>query len=570
MYLNFFGFHKKPFSVTPDPSFFFPSESHRQGLAHLRYGIRERVGFIALTGEVGTGKTHLVRMLLQELGPEVKRALILNPVLNPDDLLTAIMQDLDITFDPTMGLRERLEAFVGYLIKEHQQGHRVLIIIDESHNLSIQALERLRLLSNLETAGTKLVQILLVGQPELNLLLKLPPLRSLNQRISVRHHLECLTSKDTAEYIRHRLVVAGGQGVEVVFTQGATRLIHRASRGIPRVVSTLCDFCLVIAFTAESSRITPKIAREAIRLFRSKSIPSEPRRMEQTYRRRALVPALAGCLALILGLGLTGWNLLKEGNPTSSKAPITVATPSFLSTSADGPGTPFTPEPILEPSSNAFIESAMTDGSHIPQAGLSREVESLASQSQEISSFLVETNSSPVPAIPSPSPRQEQHEPILGGAISPVPSSSRLQPDLPEEPPLSAEVTDPWNSLPEESAPPLRTNNPVITGGKRFGVQIASTKSIEKARSAAKRVTNFGPVYVVPTTSAKGEKWIKVVVGAMETYDEAASLAKKLNETGKAKDGGVVRNNWWNTHLSGDDGVIVVEPNPRVADSSGM
>ncbi len=571
MYLNFFGFHKKPFSLTPDPSFFFPSESHRQGFAHLRYGIRERVGFIALTGEVGTGKTHLVRLLLQELGPEVKRALILNPVLNPDDLLTAIMQDLEITFEPTMGLREKLEAFVEYLIKEHQQGHRVLVIIDESHNLSIQALERLRLLSNLETAGTKLVQILLVGQPELNLLLKLPPLRSLNQRISVRHHLECLTAKDTEEYIQHRLVVAGGQGVEVVFTKGAARLIHRASRGVPRVVSTLCDFCLVISFTAESSRITPKIAREAIRLFLSKAIPSEPKRMERTYRRRALIPALAGGLALIAGLGLTGWNLMKAGHQTHKETPIIKSSPSFLSTVVEEPGSPLQlAQEIVETPTSPLAESLGKEEPPASPVIPSMQEQAMAPPPHAVSSFLAEVPSSSAPASSPLSSPSTLSADIAGEPIIPVDSIKNTQADTPRESPLLADKPDPWNSLPASSRAPSKPLEPAVSEGKRYGVQIASTKSLDKARNAARQVSTFGPVYVVPTISANGNKWIKVVVGALESYEAAQTLARKLNDNGKAKDGCVVKNNWWSTHLSGEDGVIVVESNPRIADSSGM
>ncbi len=580
MYLNFFGFHKKPFSLTPDPSFFFPSESHQQGLAYLRSGIREREGFISLTGEVGTGKTHLVRLLLQELGPEVKRALILYPVLDADDLLSAIMQDLDIQVNANMELREKLEVFVEYLLKEYQQGNRVLIIIDESHNLSIQALERLRLLSNLETAGAKLVQILLVGQPELNLLLKLPPLRSLNQRISVRHHLESLSRKDTEEYINHRLMVAGGPNVEVIFTKGAARLIHRASRGVPRMVSILCDFSLVMAFTVESSKITPKIAREAIRLFRSKAVPTSPKRMELAYFRHNLIPALAGGLVLLIVLGLLGWNLMKPGHDTATQTPVVSIRPSFLSTTVEDPRDELTPEQETSHWDSPATEPAIVAAPNaIPAEDVEPVIQVANSTHQQVTSFLADVPAPAAPAAPAvpaahpvPQPPQQQ-EAIVGASLIPAAAPVKnSQPHMPEEPPLPSAQSNPWKSLPSVSTSnPIETLDATLLDGKRYGVQIASTKSADKAREMAKGLSAMGPVYVVPTTSGKGNRWIKIVLGAFESYEEALVVAQKLNSSGKAKDACVVNNSWWKSNLSEEShGVIVVENNPRVASTGSL
>lgn len=535
MYLNFFGFHKKPFSLTPDPEFFFPSKSHRQGIAHLRYGIKERMGFVALSGEVGTGKTHLLRMLLQELGDDIKRALILNPVLNPDDLLVAILQDLEIPFDPSMGLRERLEVFVDYLLKEHSKGHRVLIIVDESHNLSIQSLERLRLLSNLETAGEKLVQVILVGQPELDLILKLPPLRSLNQRINVRHHLEPLNAAETELFIRHRLVVAGGQGVEAEFTRSASRLIYKASKGTPRVISTLCDYCLVIAFTEESHAITRKVAREAIRLHRSKEVVSAPRRMESRYKKRALIPALAGALALLVGLGLTGWNLYGSSGATSGKPSGKggIVSASFLANPApsvvvDSPD-PIIEEAITEPAAAAVPTAQVAVAAPSPQP-------TAAGQSSAItSSFLMIEEDQPAAAIPAP-PQPKIQETIPVPSVMPAQITGAALAALPAAPP--EEPPAPLPSAPVKKAPEKKA----AATGKVFSVQVASVKSKEKAESAARQFEPLGEVYIIPTTSGKTKGWYKILVGTFSSYQEALAVARQMNHVGMTKDALAVEN----------------------------
>lgn len=535
MYLNFFGFHKKPFSLTPDPEFFFPSKSHRQGIAHLRYGIKERMGFVALTGEVGTGKTHLLRMLLQELGDDIKRALILNPVLNPDDLLVAILQDLEIPFDPSMGLRERLEVFVDYLLKEHSQGNRVLIIVDESHNLSIQSLERLRLLSNLETAGEKLVQVILVGQPELELLLKLPPLRSLNQRINVRHHLDPLNTPETELFIRHRLVVAGGQGVEAEFTRGACRMIHKASRGIPRLISTLCDYCLVIAFTEESHSITGKMAREAIRLYKSKEVVSTPKRMESRYKKRALIPAFAGGLALLVGLGLTCWNLYGPATRQMSKTDIqsrTVSTsflnPTVPSVTVDTPD-PIVGQVVAEPSPAPTIQVAEKPPAPQPT--------STSQTSSMTSSFLMVEEAQPAVAkteSPQTKVKEEARIPVASNEPSRITGGvlTALPPTPPEEPPA------PLSAEPEKRKEVKKSS----VDRKVFSVQVASVKGKEKAEQATRQFEPLGEVYIVPTTSGKATGWYKILVGNFSSYQEALVVARQMNHVGMTRDALAVEN----------------------------
>ncbi|NUN95869.1 MAG: AAA family ATPase [Candidatus Omnitrophica bacterium] len=536
MYESYFGFRKKPFAVTPDPEFFHPSESHREGLAHLRFAMREGLGFMVLSGEVGSGKTHLIRLLLSEFGPEVRRALILNPVLDPDDLVTAILIDLEVPIEPEMELSEKMDAFVRFLIGEHEAGRRVVIIVDESQNLSIQALERLRLLSNLETAGTKLLQIILVGQPELNLLLKLPPLRQLNQRINARHHLGPLSRADTEAYVRHRLLVAGGAENEVSFAPGALSLIHKVSGGIPRLISILCDYCLVIAFTEETHVVSAKIAREAIGLHASRLPASRPRQLERIYRRRVLAPALAGAFCFLCALALTGWNFRNQvfGALLSPREQVAHATSTAANISSD---LPILSEASVEP------ETAQKEENGIPSGASPRPaVQSLLSE-EDLAPKTPRTVE-PEPARPqvssgSPAPANEP-----GLASAPLPKVESSIPQGSSLPPKEASVqTEPENPAPRSISKSAESKRE----GTKYGVQIASLKTIEKARQAAKEVNRMGPVYLVPWTSPQGVSWVKVVLGAYEDVSEAKEIARKLDEEGKAKGARVVENRWWDS-----------------------
>lgn len=533
MYERYFGFRKKPFSVTPDPEFFYPSQSHREGLAHLRYAMREGLGFMVLSGEVGSGKTHLIRLLLSESGTEVKRALILNPILDPDDLVTAILMDLEVPIEPEMELSEKMDVFVRFLVGESESGRRVVIIVDESQNLSIQALERLRLLSNLETAGRKLLQIILVGQPELNLLLKLPPLRQLNQRINVRHHLGPLSRSETEEFIRHRLAVAGGTENEVVFAPGAVNTLHKVSGGIPRVISILCDYCLVIAFTEETPLVSAKIAREAVGLHAGRVPISKPLQMERVYRRRALAPALAGAFCLLGALALTGWNLSGRlpGSILSRGEGVALA----ASTGPTEP--PLVPAGEEEPVSKPRAVNDVRSGARIRPV-----VQSLLSE-EDLTPQEARTVE---PPQRNPEISSELPAPIKESEVAVVPTP-RAEPPVPQGPALPPKEAP--AATPSKEAAPQSGTKPTESerDGTKYGVQVASLKTIEKARQAAKSINRMGPVYLVPWTSPQGVSWVKVVLGAYGDLNEAKEIARKLDEEGKAKGARVVENRWWDS-----------------------
>jgi general secretion pathway protein A len=269
MYLEHYGFKKHPFKLTADPSFLFPSPQHREALGFLHYGIVARKGFLAITGEVGTGKTTLCRALLSRLDERVKTAFILNSNLTEFQLMHAVIEDFGIPV-PGGGRMNLMRALNSFLIEQVREGNNAVLIIDEAQNLSAAQLEQVRMLSNLETAEEKLLQIVLVGQPELRKKLDSKSLLQLRQRIAVRFHLSPLHRGEVACYIGHRLSVAGGDGM-VGFDRKAVDLICDYSGGIPRLINMLCDKALLAGFVVGTRSITAKLVRASI-----KEIEGEP------------------------------------------------------------------------------------------------------------------------------------------------------------------------------------------------------------------------------------------------------------------------------------------------------
>ena len=264
MYQAFYGFREMPFNITPDPKFLYLSPTHQEALQHLKYGVQERKGFIVLVGEVGCGKTTLCRRFLNEIDTtRFDTALILNPRVTETQMLKAILTELGET--KLARSQVDLVAQVNRVLLERiENGKDIVLIIDEAQNLSFAVLEQIRLLSNLETGQQKLLQIILMGQPELKDVLAREELRQLRQRILVHYELNPLSLDDTEHYIQHRLSLAGGMG-RPVFTKRALRKIHKASKGIPRIVNNLCDKALLSAFIRDSDEVNYWDARRAVR-----------------------------------------------------------------------------------------------------------------------------------------------------------------------------------------------------------------------------------------------------------------------------------------------------------------
>ena len=263
-YLQFYGLREAPFTITPNPRFLYLSAKHREALNHLLYGIRERKGFVQLTGEVGAGKTTLCRALLEQLPPEqFSTALILNPVLHPDQMMAAIATEfgLDVRGKDRFQILQILNHF---LLEEMAKQRDVILIIDEAQNLTNDLLEQVRLISNLETDDRKLIQIVLMGQPELRDRLNDHSLRQLRQRITIRYHLRPLRFAEVKDYIRHRLHVSGANGTPY-FSMGAIWRVFNYSKGIPRLVNAVCDKCLLAGFVHQREGINFGLAGRAVR-----------------------------------------------------------------------------------------------------------------------------------------------------------------------------------------------------------------------------------------------------------------------------------------------------------------
>lgn len=298
MYSAYFGLTENPFSLTPDPRFLFMSQRHREALAHLMYGMGERGGFVLLTGEVGTGKTTLCRSLLEQVPDGVEVALVLNPKQTALELVASLCDELNVSYPPaTESLKVLIDLLNLHLLEIHAKGRRTVLIIDEAQNLSTDVLEQVRLLTNLETTTQKLLQILLIGQPELQTRMARPELRQLGQRITARYHLPPLLLNETAAYIQHRLEVAGCK--RHLFTKGTLPLVHRLSGGVPRLINTICDRALLGAYAKQRDRVNRRLVRKAASEVMGPGLLLRPRRLFGW--------AVALLVLLILG---AGWQFL--------------------------------------------------------------------------------------------------------------------------------------------------------------------------------------------------------------------------------------------------------------------
>jgi len=294
MYTKHFNLTDRPFAITPDPRFLYLSARHREALAHLLYGLGEGGGFVQLTGEVGTGKTTICRCLLEHIPDNVDLALVLNPKVTAHELIATVCDELGVDYPPeNSSIKTLTDVLNRYLLEAYAQGRRTVLVIDEAQNLSADVLEQVRLLTNLETATQKLLQIILIGQPELRTLLARDDMRQLAQRVTARYHLEPISLEETGAYIRHRLQICGSS--QPLFSRRAIERIQRLSGGIPRLINVLCDRAMLGAYVEGKSQVDTKVIRKAAR---------EVLEEEQPVRRKhRWLPAAGlgtGLLALLL------------------------------------------------------------------------------------------------------------------------------------------------------------------------------------------------------------------------------------------------------------------------------
>ena len=312
MYLTFFGLNEKPFAITPDPRYLYLSERHAEALAHLLYGINEAGGFVQLTGEVGTGKTTIVRSLLAQTPKNAEIALILNPSMTAPEFLLTICEELGIGVQNSApgSLKDLVDILSYYLLHAHAAGKRVVLVVDEAQNLSPDVLEQVRLLTNLETNTQKLLQIILIGQPELRELLARNELRQLAQRITGRYHLNPLSREETSAYVRHRLRVAGA--TTDILAPAALNEVFRLSQGVPRVINVICDRALLGAYSLDRHRVTTTLVRNA-------AVEVFGRRFTPHWLPWALT---AGIAAVLIVATVALWNLQPWGTrPGAARVP---------------------------------------------------------------------------------------------------------------------------------------------------------------------------------------------------------------------------------------------------------
>jgi general secretion pathway protein A len=337
VYESHYGFAEKPFNLTPDPKYLYLSQRHTEAFAHLEFGRRERGGFILVTGEVGTGKTTLARYFLSRLDSRTASAFVLYPALTAAELLRSTLEDLHIPV-PGTSLKDHVDALHRFLLEAREKGRDVVLLIDEAQDLSSEVLEQIRLISNLETDTEKLIQIVLMGQSELQEMLSRRELRQLAQRVTAQYHLSPLSRPETEDYVAHRLRVAGGEG-KVSFTPGALAAVHQRSGGVPRLINLICDRALLAGYVQGVRVVDASMVRRAAREVKGASTP-EP------LRRYAALAALTAA-AVVAGLGL--WHGRSSSAPVdAAPAAVMPAVPPVATAPAPS-ATTASASPVLSP-----------------------------------------------------------------------------------------------------------------------------------------------------------------------------------------------------------------------------
>lgn len=335
MYIEFFQLKEMPFSITPDPAYLYMSPRHQEALGHLLYGTGQYGGFVQLTGEVGTGKTTIVRTLLEQKLDKVDVAFIHNPRQNEQEFVQTICDELGVRYSrDDRSLKTLVDALNEHLLKAHADGRRTVLIIDEAQNLERGVLEQVRLLTNLETAKEKLLRIMLIGQPELSALLARPDLRQLASRITARFHLTPLGARETAEYIEHRLRVAGAHGE--IFTPAAITDVHRYTKGVPRLINIVCDRALLGAYAQNARRISPEIVRKAA----IEAVGQLPEEFDPHARRRWRLIEIGWGSALLLSIALLIWSFARRDEPAKTAPAASKPTPAAVVAPASPAPTP--------------------------------------------------------------------------------------------------------------------------------------------------------------------------------------------------------------------------------------
>jgi len=476
MYEEFYGLKEKPFNMTPDPEYLFLTEKHREALAHLTYGIEQRRGFIVITGDIGTGKTTLCRTLLTRFGENTRIALILNPLLSETELLKTILNEFYV---PIKGesKKELLDLLDQFLIRQHSQGRNVVLVIDEAQNLPEETLEQIRIISNLETEKIKLIQIVLLGQPQLSDKLAQPSLEQLEQRVSVRYHLGPLSEEETCEYVDHRIRVAGGE-LTIFFEDRALQLIHEYTQGVPRKINVLCDRALLVGYVQDTGDITEQIikkARKELRALREKKTRAHTEDDDVGARPFAGMSLSTRILLItfaVVAIVSLGTNLWLAG---SMKSLFTEQAPTNVTPSVDknDPGSVSFADNGLEHEPAAIVERAPQEK---PQQDSEPIVETTV-ESREVISEPSETELDVPGKIPENAPEAAVGPASATPALN---TPTNVPPTITptEAPPTSTPV--PQVTPPLQPIPQLQTPHAVTSGLPPGGIEQLPDWTMEK------------------------------------------------------------------------------------------
>lgn len=382
MYTQFFQLKQSPFSIAPDPRYLFMSERHREALAHLLYGVGSGGGFVLLTGEIGAGKTTVCRCFMEQIPANCRLAYIFNPKLTVEELLQSVCDEFRIDVGgAALSVKGYVDAINAYLLASHAQGLNNVLIIDEAQNLSAEVLEQLRLLTNLETSERKLLQIILIGQPELRTMLARPELEQLAQRVIARYHLGSLSEAEVGAYVEHRLAVAGSSSV-APFPRSLMPQLHQLTKGVPRRINLLCDRALLGAYVENQHQVSRKILRRAA----EEVFAGEGRASAAAPARGAWPYVAAGVLAGVALTGVAAWQLMparSAGVPASSARIATApGAARDIAASVDVRAAPAGPSATAPATTNAVVPAASTAAAAAPSAAINFEdaVRALATQ----------------------------------------------------------------------------------------------------------------------------------------------------------------------------------------------
>lgn len=510
MYENFYRFKEKPFSLTPDPKFLYLSKQYQGALDHMLYGIKQREGFMVIAGDVGTGKTTLCRCLLDRLDENVEVALILNPMLSDMDLLRNIVHDLrikslhsrqpvgmiedgstgeeiaielepssyedlqqnDLVWINNASKIELIDALNAFLLDQHEQGKSTVVIVDEAQNLSLDVMEQLRILSNLETEKEKLLQIIFVGQLELNEKLKLPALKQLNQRISIRYKISPLTHEEANNYIAHRILVAGAAS-QVNFTKSALNEIFKYSKGYPRLINLVCDRALLAGYNAQVDEVDKQYVREAIRSL----LGEENKNYFLKHFLQTQLPLVASLLFFIAGLTFFILSKMEPGQINLTQLTDTV----FRKASFDAASN-ITPKEMKKPV--------------VPEPS--------APEPEQNKTEVLKT-SPQTPATPEPPLKQE--EPAIAQPVLESPTPKALEPS--------------------------KVGNQAIKQGGNYRIQVYSLKTQTEADERVQKLITGGFDAFWKKAVSAGQYWYIVYVGPFKDLNSAKVNLKALKFSGR-------------------------------------